>query len=112
MRSLDNNKVFHVSDIRKKILNKNIDFLSPFKIGYVNKSVSLCASRSILKLAGITPVYEKDLQYEKSNYRLIKAAPNLSKIFENVLYDQISLFFEFYSVNIKLVSGKARKAVL
>ena len=49
---------------------------------------------AILKLADIIPLYKKDSRQEKSNYRLISVLPNLSKTFENVLYDQISSFFE------------------
>ena len=72
----------------------NVDFFSPFILGYVNKSVSSSTFPSILKLADITAVYKKDSRYEKSNHRPISVLPNLSKIFENVLYDQISSFFE------------------
>ena len=50
--------------------------------------------RSILKLEDIIPVYRKDSRYQKSNYRPISVLPNLSKIFENVLHDQISSFFQ------------------
>ena len=39
-------------------------------------------------------VYKKDSRYEKSNYRLISVLPNLSKVFENVLYYQISSFLK------------------
>ena len=63
-------------------------------MGYVNKSISSSTFPSILKLADIIPVYKKDSRYEKSNHRTISVLPNLSKIFENVLYDQISSFFE------------------
>ena len=49
---------------------------------------------SVLKLVDVIPVYKTDSRYEKSNYRPISVLPNLSKIFENVLYDQISSFFE------------------
>ena len=47
---------------------------------------------AILKLADIIPLYKKDSRQEKSNYRPISVLPNLSKTFENVLYDQISSF--------------------
>ena len=50
--------------------------------------------RSILKLAEITPVYKNDSRYEKSNYQAIIVLPNLSTIFENILYEQIFVFFE------------------
>ena len=86
---------------------QNVDFFSPFMLGYVNKSNSSSTFPWILKLADITAVYKKDSRYEKGNYRPISFLPNLSKIFENVLYDQIFSFFENFSQNIELVSGKA-----
>ena len=94
MKSLNTNKASHSSDIPTKILKQNVDFFSPFILDYVNKSISSSTFPSILKLADIIPVYKKDSLYEKSNYRPISVLPNLSKIFENVLYDQISSFFE------------------
>ena len=71
-----------------------LDFFSPFILGYVNKSISWSTFQSILKLADTTPVYKKDSQYEKSNYRPISVLPVLSQIFENVFYDQSSSFFD------------------
>ena len=76
-------------------------------LGYVNKSNSSSTFPWILKLADITAVYKNDSRYEKGNYRPISFLPNLSKIFENVLYDQIFSFFANFSQNIELVSGKA-----
>ena len=88
------NKTSHSSDISTKNLKQTVDFFSPFILGYVNKSITSSTFPSILKLADIIPVYKKDSRYMKSNYRPISVLPNLSKIFENVLYDQISSFFE------------------
>ena len=84
MKSLNTNKASHSSDIPTKILKQNVEFFSPFILGYVNKSISSSTFPSILKLADITPVYKKDLRYEKSNYRPISVLPNLFKIFENI----------------------------
>ena len=94
MESLNTNKQPHSSDILTKILKQNVDFFSLFILGYVNKFISSSTFPSILKLADIIPVYKKDSRYEKSNYRPISVLPNLSKIFENVLYHQIFPFFE------------------
>ena len=94
MKSLDTNKASYSSDIPTKSLKQNVDFFSSFILGYVNKSISSSTFHSIPKLADITPIYKKDLRYEKSNFRPISILPNLSKFFENILYDQISSFFE------------------
>ena len=87
MKSLNANNASHSSNISTKILKQKVDFFSPFILGYVNKPISSSTFPSIIKLADITPVYKKDSRYEKSNYRPISVLPNLSKIFENVLYD-------------------------
>ena len=79
MKSLNTKKTSQSSDIP----TKNVDFFSPFILGYVNKSISSSTFPSILKLADITPVYKTDSRYEKSNYRPIIVLPNPSKIFEN-----------------------------
>ena len=94
IESLNINKASYSSDIPTKILKQNVDFFSHFILYYVNKSISSSNFLSILKLTDIIPVYKRDSRYEKSNYRPISVLPNLSKIFENVLYDQISSFFE------------------
>ena len=94
MKSLNTNKASHSSNIPTKTLKQNVDFFSPFILDYVNKSISSSTFPSILKLADIISVYKKDSRYEKSNYRSISVLPNISKIFENVLYDRISSSFE------------------
>ena len=65
MKSLRTNKASHSSYIPTKILKQNVDFFSPFILGYVIKSIISSTFSSILKLADITPVYKKDLRYEK-----------------------------------------------
>ena len=94
MKSLNINKASHSSDIPAKCIKQNVDFFSPFILGYIIKAISSSTLRSILKLAGVIPVYKKDSRYEKSNFRPISVLPNLSKIFENVLCDQISSLLE------------------
>ena len=42
------------------MLKQNIDFFSPFILGYVNKSISSSTFPSVLKLPDIIPVYKKD----------------------------------------------------
>ena len=47
-----------------------------------------------MKLASITPSFKKDDRTDKSNYRPISILPNLSKIFEKCIYNQLSVFFD------------------
>ena len=65
MKSLNTNQASHSSDIPTKILKQNVDFFSPFTLGYVKKSISSSTFPSILKFGDIIPVYKKDSRYEK-----------------------------------------------
>ena len=48
----------------------------------------------ILKHADITPLYKKGKKDIKGNYRPLSILPNLSKIFEKCMFEQMSQFFE------------------
>ena len=47
-----------------------------------------------LKQADIKPIYKKESRNEKENYRPISILPNLSKIFERCMYDQLKDHFD------------------
>ena len=42
-----------------------------------------------LKHADVTPVFKKDDKSDKSNYRPISIVPNLSKVYERIMQNQI-----------------------
>ena len=48
----------------------------------------------ILKHADITPLYKKGKKDIKGNYRPVSILPNLSKIFEKCMFEQMPQFFE------------------
>ena len=52
-----------------------------------------------MKLANITPVFKKDDRTDKINYRPISILPNLSKIFEKCIYNQLSIFLTRFFLN-------------
>ena len=47
-----------------------------------------------LKQADIKPIYKKESRNEKENYRPVSILPNLSKIFERFMYDQLKDHFD------------------
>ena len=60
-----------------------------------------------MKIANITPAHKKDEPTDKENYRPVSVLPLLSKVFERLLYDQLSDYLEKY-LNILLCGfGKA-----
>ena len=61
-------------------------------ISCINSSISTGTFPDELKIADIVPVFKKEDQNEKTNYRPISLLPLISKIFEKFLYQQIEDF--------------------
>ena len=47
-----------------------------------------------LKHADVKPIYKKESRNKKGNYRPVSILPNLSKIFEHCMYDQLKDYFD------------------
>ena len=62
----------------------------------INDSIKDCVFPDKLKLADITPVFKKGDATDIKNYRPISVLPPVSKIFEKLLYTQISTYIEQY----------------
>ena len=62
----------------------------------INGALSQGIFPDSLKLANITPVHKKDETTDKENYRPVSVLPLFSKIFEKVIYDQLSQYLEKY----------------
>ena len=58
----------------------------------INNSMSAGTFPDELKIADIVPVFKKEDQNDKTNYRPISLLPLISKIFEKFLYQQIEDF--------------------
>ena len=94
MLKLDVNKVLQSSDIQIKGLKENSDIFSNFLCNSFNNSIKLSTFSEILKYADITPLYKKGKKDIKGNYRPVSIFPNLSKIFEKCMFEQMPQFFE------------------
>ena len=57
-------------------------------------SINKAEFPSILKLAEVCPIFKKDDRLDKRNYRPVSVLPCISKIFEGIIVDQLSLYFE------------------
>ena len=93
LQNLDTSKASQKSDLPNKIIKKNFDILTPFLVSSVKSSIDLSNFPKNLKFADITPAYKNNSSNEKINYRPVSILPNLSNVFENILYKQISEFF-------------------
>ena len=94
LKNLLSSKAAQDTDIPTKVIKPNIDIFTPILSDEFNKSLALGIFPSSMKLANITPVFKKDDRTDKSNYRPISILPNLSKVFEKCIYNQLSIFFE------------------
>ena len=60
----------------------------------VNAFISASKFPDDLKEADVIPVYKKKSKLSKENYRPISILPNISKVYERCLYDQMSKYSE------------------
>ena len=52
-----------------------------------NNALSSCSFPSALKCADVRLVFKKDDKTDKENYRPTSTLPNLSKVYERLMYD-------------------------
>ena len=60
----------------------------------INSAIKGCVFPNKLKVADITPIFKKGNATDVKNYRPISVLPPISKIFEKLLYMQMSTYFE------------------
>ena len=73
---------------------------------YLSKLFNMCIDQSlfpnIFKISRITPIYKKGSRSLIENYRPIAVLPNLSKLFDKLIYSRVQNFFisrSFFSEN-------------
>ena len=71
-----------------------IPILLYFLLNYFDKIIAPLIFPNRLKLTIITPTYEKYSRNNKRHYRPVSVLRNISKVFENILYQQIPTHFE------------------
>ena len=90
-------KIFHVKILiyQQKLSNLIQTFLQNALYSKFNRSLETTSIfPPSMKLANARPVHKKGNRSEEDNYRPVSILPNLSKIFERCIYNQIAQFFE------------------
>ena len=77
------------SDLLKLITND----ISKCITVIINQSLTSGIFPNSLKIAKVTPILKKDNSKLITNYRPISVLPVISKIFESVIYEQLSEYF-------------------
>ena len=92
--NLDISKSSQGTDIPTKILKENIDIFTDFFHPSFNECIETSVFPGCLKNANVTPIFKKGSKTLKDNYRPVSILPNVSKIFERPLFNQMSEYFE------------------
>ena len=71
-----------------------MDIISHFQSHNFSNSLSCSTFPTGIKYADVTPIYKKDDNIDKTNYRPISILPNLSKVYERLMYNQIFPYFD------------------
>ena len=94
IRKLETATTIQKNDILTKIVNEYSEVLA----GYLHKNISFCTENSIflsdLKVADVTPAFKKKSKTLKDNYTPISILPNISKIYERCLYNQMQTYLD------------------
>ena len=94
INNLKTNKAIQKTDIPTKLIKENSDIFGDFIFKNFNDSVFTLIFPSPLKNADITPVHKKGTKTSKDNYRPVSILSNISKIYERLMFKQISEYFE------------------
>ena len=81
------------TDIPIKIVKENVDVISHFLYHNYNNTLSCSTFATGMKYVDVTSIHKKDDKTEKTNYRP-SILPNLSKVYERLMYNQIFPYFD------------------
>ena len=94
LNNLNINKATQNTDIPTKIIKKNSDIFGDFIFSNLNCCINTSSYPLLLKRADINPVHKKDSKSEKYKYRPFSILSNISKVYEKIMFKQMSEFFE------------------
>ena len=81
-------------NIPARILKGCVDSYISVLTKILNASLERGCFPNQLKLAEVTPVFQKEDERNKENYRPVSVLSHPSKIFERIVFNQMNLFFE------------------
>ena len=89
IKNLNVRKTCLGSDIPTKIIKLNIDLFSSFICQNFHYCISTGKFPNKLKDADVIPFHKKKDKSDKTNYRPVSILPNISKIYEKIIYNQL-----------------------
>ena len=94
IKNLSKKKAIQDNDIPVKILKDNVNFFADYICIFYNYTITTSKFPSFHKMANVTPIFKKESKNKKENFRPVSILLVLSKIFEKLMSEQLSTFFE------------------
>ena len=95
IKKLNTKKAYQWNDVPNKYIKKFSDVFTPVITDDYNNCVAIGIFPECFKTAGVIPTYKKDKPTEKTNYRPISILSNTSKVYERLMYDNMSDYFNY-----------------
>ena len=92
--NLNNKKEFQNSDT--KIIRENSDIYGKVLCSFINESIKSFTFPSCLKEIEVIPIHKKGKKDKKESYSPVSIQPVLSKIFERIMFIQMSTFLKHF----------------
>ena len=92
LRNLNTTKAVGYDAIPARFLRDGATILAPHVTTIFNSMVATSTFPSSLKYAEVSPIYKKDDPLVKKNYRPVSILTSLSKVFENLILNQLHVF--------------------
>ena len=90
--NLSSKKVTRKGNIPAKILKDSLSVYTKELTTIINNCLKDGLFPNELKLADVSPVFKKDDDLNKENYRPVSILSHMSKVFERIFYKQIDRF--------------------
>ena len=91
---LDGTKSTPVGDIPAGMLKSTIDIHASILTKIINLSLRNGCFPDDLKAAEVSPIFKKNDDLDKENYRPVSVLPHMLKVFERIMYTQTENFME------------------
>ena len=83
-----------INDVPTKIIIINKDIFASFVTDHFNYRIAYCKFPDELKHADVPTVHKKNKKCDRENYRPVSILTNISKIFQKLMYNQLSKYFD------------------
>ena len=96
IKSFNRKKPATSSCIPVKVLIDSVDTYLPIFTDIINSSIRNGTFSDEIKLAEVTPLFKTAEPFDKVNYRPVSLLSHVSKVYERIIFNQISTYFEPY----------------